>query len=124
MQRHNAIRNFLAHRARCTSAAVRIEQKTTQDVFSEMAGVTPKDGARARRPLRTADVHIFDTQARQVWLDARVTVPPSAAARAHHVSANERAKAAEHGFHLNALADIHTEVRPFVLGPLDCGQLV
>ena len=81
MQRHNALRNFLAHHARCSGAAVHIEQKTTQDVLAEL-GVTAEDGTRARRPLHTADVHIFDTQARQVWLDVRVTVPPSATARA------------------------------------------
>ena len=79
MQRHNALRNFLAHHARCSGAAVHVEQKTTQDVLAEL-GVTAEDGTRARRPLHTADVHIFDTQARQVWLDVRVTVPPSAAA--------------------------------------------
>ena len=79
MQRHNALKNFLAHHARCSGAAVHIEQKTTQDVLAEL-GVTAEDGTRAKRPLHTADVHIFDTQARQVWLDVRVTVPPSAAA--------------------------------------------
>ena len=54
MQRHNALRNFLAHHARCSGAAVHIEQKTTQDVLAEL-GVTAEDGTRARRPLHTAD---------------------------------------------------------------------
>ena len=116
MQRYNALRNFIAHHARCSGAAVHIEQTTAQDVLAELS-VTAEDRTRARRLLHTADVHIFDTQARQVWLDVRVTVPPSAAGRPQHLAAAERAKAGEYGFRLNEPADIHTGVRPFVLDP-------
>ena len=68
--------------------------------------------------LHTADVHIFDTQTRQVWLDVRVTVPPAGANhRSRHLAAKERKKAGECSFKLTLPIDIHTGVRPFVLYP-------